>query len=566
MSIGTYFSHSYRVQDQALNKAFWSHFKSDFSFFVDPPSDVTIHTHLEAMMRRCSAFVAVFNLREDVPGLRCSPFMLYEYGLAVQARRPKLLLIHKDITSKTFGELDDNETFSFDPNDPDARLDELRKKIDRLKEVARAYPNTLYRQRGEIGVVVPGANSACAYATKEVLARIAEVADLYGFNISPLPVPHQHNAHLAVKLDQYEAIILDVRGTDLPDWVFPYAHGRLVPTIKLARLRPREVLGNFVMPPIVEGLRMDSAEPGVESVLYWRDADDLILQLDRAFARLDERQTEFKKDDEALFYFESIGRRPAHIFISNAGNENCLAGQLSKALRLRNIKQFHYKDPDYKDPDALQTNSDWPIKIRSEAKTCDVFVAIIGKGYEKRPWCREELRVARARDSQIVMLPYEVDGTDLSFLKEHDLQNRQVTSLPADQNAALSRILYDIQQALTDGGRGHNAAVRRTTMLGGSREAIVDTIRHLSGSSWPKLLARLSDDGIAVSLARKDKGPLRSRAVAEKLFEDAVRADTDPGNQSTLAMLVQALAKLAPASHRKLIKHVEQGIAKRGAT
>jgi len=103
-------------------------------------------------------------------------------------------------------------------------------------------------------------------------------------------------------------------------------------------------------------------------------------------------------------------------------------------------------------------------------------------------------------------------------------------------------------------------------MLGGSREAIVDTIRHLSGSSWPKLLARLSDDGIAVSLARKDKGPLRSRAVAEKLFEDAVRADTDPGNQSTLAMLVQALAKLAPASHRKLIKHVEQGIAKRGAT
>ena len=43
MSIGTYFSHSYRVQDQALNKAFWSHFKSDFSFFVDPPSDVTIH-------------------------------------------------------------------------------------------------------------------------------------------------------------------------------------------------------------------------------------------------------------------------------------------------------------------------------------------------------------------------------------------------------------------------------------------------------------------------------------------------------------------------------------------
>src|SRR5712672_2225735 len=60
MSIPTYFSHSYRVADQELNQTFWSHFsKAEFSFFVDPPSDSTIHTHLERMMRRCSAFVGV---------------------------------------------------------------------------------------------------------------------------------------------------------------------------------------------------------------------------------------------------------------------------------------------------------------------------------------------------------------------------------------------------------------------------------------------------------------------------------------------------------------------------
>jgi len=561
MSIGTYFSHSYRVQDQALNKAFWSHFKSDFSFFVDPPSDVTIHTHLEAMMRRCSAFVAVFNRRRDIPGVHCSPFMLYEFGLAVQARRPKLLLIDQTIDATPFERLDRDETFYFSPNDPDARLDELREKIDRLKEVARAYPNALDRQRGRIGVVVPRANSACAYAQKNVLARIAEVADRHGFHIGTLPIPHQHNAYLALALDQYEAVILDVRGTDLPDWVFPYAHGRLVPTIKLARLEPGEVLGKIVMPPIVEGLRMDEAEPGVESVMYWRDADDLILQLERAFLKMDEGQTVFKKDDEALLYFESIGRRPANIFISNAGNENPLAGQLSKALRLRNIRQFHYKDAD-----AIPTGSNWPSKIRSEVETCDVFVAIIGKGYENSLWSREELRIARTRDAQIVTLPYAVVGTDLKFLEEYDLGETQVTPLPANQNEALSLILGKIQQTLTGAGRGHNKTVRRTTMLGGSREAIIDTIRHLPASSWPKLLARLSDDGIAVSLTGGDAGPLRSRAVAEQLFEDAVRADTDPGNQSTLAKLVQALAKLAPASHRKLIEHVERGIASRGAT
>jgi hypothetical protein len=46
MSIATYFSHSYRIVDQDQNKEFWSYFSSDFSFFVDPPSDTTIHTHL----------------------------------------------------------------------------------------------------------------------------------------------------------------------------------------------------------------------------------------------------------------------------------------------------------------------------------------------------------------------------------------------------------------------------------------------------------------------------------------------------------------------------------------
>ena len=105
MPIATYFSHSYRLEDQRLNKTFWAHFKSDFSFFVDPPSDITIHTHLERMMRRCGAFVAVFNRRRDVPKLHCSPFMLYEYGLAIQARIPKLLLIDNTINKRPFEKL-----------------------------------------------------------------------------------------------------------------------------------------------------------------------------------------------------------------------------------------------------------------------------------------------------------------------------------------------------------------------------------------------------------------------------------------------------------------------------
>jgi hypothetical protein len=111
MAIPTYFSHSYRLSDQALNKAFWHLFsEAGFSFFVDPPSDITIDTHLERMMGRCSAFVAVLNRRRDVSRYFCSRFVLYEYGLSIQARRPRLLLIDDRIASGPFQALAHEET------------------------------------------------------------------------------------------------------------------------------------------------------------------------------------------------------------------------------------------------------------------------------------------------------------------------------------------------------------------------------------------------------------------------------------------------------------------------
>jgi len=557
--IATYFSHSYRLEDQRLNKTFWAHFKSDFSFFVDPPSDITIHTHLERMMRRCSAFVAVFNRRRDVPKLHCSPFMLYEYGLAIQARIPKLLLIDNTINKRPFEKLAFYETVYFSAGDPNARTGELLEKIERLKARAMARPDALHEPRGEIAVLVPLDESTCAYANHNARQRIEEVADLHGFGIKYVTVPYGHNGDFALELDQCEAAILDVRGTDLPDWVFPYAHGRLVPTIKLVRLAPNEVLGAIAMPPIVEGLRMDQNEPAVESVLYWRNLDDLALQLDHAFEKMDEGEIVFKNDTEGLLYFDSIGRRPAKIFISNAANENPLAQRLSRELRIRNIKTFHYKDWD-----AIPAGSKWPERLSSEVDACNVFLALIGPGYEGSFWSRKEMRIAAARDSELVFLPYAVEGTKLKFLDEHDLGNRQAPTLPQSEDMAVDLVLGDIQKNLTDRGRGHNLRVPRTTILGGSREAVIDTIRHVPRSSWTDFLTQLANDGIVVRPTKESDGAPRSRASAEQLFEDAGNADTDPDNKNTIVTLVSALAKAAPASHLKLITDVERRLA-RGA-
>jgi hypothetical protein len=557
MSIATYFSHSYRRFDQEVNKIFWSRFSADFSFFVDPPSDATIDTHLERMMRRCSAFVAVVNRREDVSQSYCSPFVLYEYGLSVQARRPKLLMIDQRVSSTPFQYLDRDETHYFSASDPEATLDDLAPKIDRLKAISKAYPDALHRPRGKIAIMISPGTSDCAYAKPGVLRRIEETADLSGFEIGIIELPHEHNALLALELDKYEAIILDVRGTDIPVWVFSYVYGRLVPTIKLARLQPKEVLGLITLPPIVQGLRMDADEPGVESVLYWRDAEDLIWQLDRAFRKMDEGQTVFKKGQQGVLYFESIGRRPARVFISNSGKANPLARKLSEELRLRNIERFHYKEPD-----AIPAGSNWQEKIRSEVAACDVFVAIFGEGYQQSEWSREELRIALAKNPGIVLLLYAVGGTDLAFLEQFGAQHLQAAPLPATEDDAIGLILANIHERLTNTGRGENSQAPRTTMLGGSREAIVDTIRHVPRAAWANFMGRLRDQ-MVVSAITNGRGRVRSRAVAEQLFADAQRADTDPDQKSTMATLVQILTGVAPRSHQSLIKNVAAQIAKR---
>jgi hypothetical protein len=162
--IPTYFSHSYRLEDQQTNREFWKLLSEEgFSFFVDPPSDSTIHTHLERMMRRSSAFVAVVNRRQNVKSF-CSSFILYEYGLSIQARRPRLLLIDRQVGAGLFEKLDPDERYFFSPADAGASTPELRRKIKRLRKVASAFPNTLGRPRGPIGLMVPGDGRPCGYA------------------------------------------------------------------------------------------------------------------------------------------------------------------------------------------------------------------------------------------------------------------------------------------------------------------------------------------------------------------------------------------------------------------
>ena len=101
--IPVYLSHSYRREDREVNAHFWRIFyDAGFSFTVDPRSTSLYTTALELMMARSVGFAAVVTFRGEEERYLCSPFVMYEYGLAVQARQPRLVLRDKRVPPRNF--------------------------------------------------------------------------------------------------------------------------------------------------------------------------------------------------------------------------------------------------------------------------------------------------------------------------------------------------------------------------------------------------------------------------------------------------------------------------------
>src|SRR5215471_6977840 len=105
--IPTYFSHSYRPDDRELNLQFFRRFwERGFAFTVDPASDRLVPAHLERLMRSSACFVAVAPYRPEQRPYRTSPFIVYEYALAVRAGRPRLVWIEDGVPTTPFQDAD----------------------------------------------------------------------------------------------------------------------------------------------------------------------------------------------------------------------------------------------------------------------------------------------------------------------------------------------------------------------------------------------------------------------------------------------------------------------------
>src|SRR5438128_563055 len=106
-------------------------------------------------MLESSCFVAIVPFRRDAPKFHCSPFMLYEIGLAIQAKRPKLILVDDRIGQDVplFADFEDVERVRFSRENYNAISEELKYKLDHLHRRALPQAFVMHSPTRRIGRV-----------------------------------------------------------------------------------------------------------------------------------------------------------------------------------------------------------------------------------------------------------------------------------------------------------------------------------------------------------------------------------------------------------------------------
>src|SRR5215471_2457839 len=104
--IPTYLGHSYRPGDRDVNRHFLDVFwEEGFAFTVDPKRVLNLSIpHLEFMMLRSAYFVALVPYRANAPLYRTSPYIAWEYQMAVRARKPGLVVAEAQVSGRHFDE------------------------------------------------------------------------------------------------------------------------------------------------------------------------------------------------------------------------------------------------------------------------------------------------------------------------------------------------------------------------------------------------------------------------------------------------------------------------------
>jgi hypothetical protein len=517
-----YFSHSYRFEDNRLNLYFWEMLSHHGLYFVvDPPStdrrpmDVT---YLEWLMSQSAAFIAVIPRRENAPVRSCSPYQIFEYRLAVRARKPRLVFLQDDLDAQLLG-IETSEVVTFRRRD--VRAEVFRKEDE---EQAGAFA-TRVRQSADpraqgakpIGLVTRSRDPAYA----DLVPRLRDEIQTKLYRSCQLIDPDEFNSdyRLFQALENCEVLVSEIRPPYVPADVYGLIHGGAIPTLRIAHLAPDEspkdasTAMRLASKPLQVPAKLSPALPrnwpivlsgyqvdlSMQPVLFWNnDPEDLCRRIIQSLGQIDANRTVLDSSRKARQYLLRLGRLHGKVFISNFNAQNDLAVKIATALRdNETLDVFQYTDED-RDPNR----SNWKDEVRGEIELCTHFVALIDEGFHTSSWCLWEMDVAvdLYRQGQLELFAYKL-GTDqipdeLRSIRKPVLE---INSLSTEDK--VSKVVSRIVKSFEDGKRVGLGDAERSKLI----EILAD---RLGLWTLERLVAELRESGLPEAITE------RARAAA----------------------------------------------------
>lgn len=441
MRVPTYLSHSYRAADRELNERICTFFwEQGFAFTVDPKSGTPTISHLEVMMKRSAAFVAIAPLRSDVEYHHTSPFIVYECGLAEQRDLPSLVLLETGVSSSAF------DTADIVPFDRRTIEDTLARELPRIRELhERGRPDAAagVRALGTVGLLLPPGK-----AYRRALPRIIDVLERAGYRTEVVDAKYGNPWRRLIDLRGYDFVVTDIAARQPTGQLFPLLYGAFIPSIKLVHDTGK---GQPVpIAPMALGEALTTAGVVDDVALRWATEEDLVARLSAQVSKLQGPRTQFHSLDESLKYFRSLDRRSSGpVFVSNAGEDNELARRVTRLLELYNIEVFHYV---YRN--SIERGVDFAGPLRNAVTSSSIFIPLLSEHYWRSPWCHEEFKLASlmGRAGRLTVVPYFLDATESPDVS---MQGETIIELDTDERAA--KIVSDVDDLLTRGPAGADA-------------------------------------------------------------------------------------------------------------
>jgi hypothetical protein len=465
-----YFSHSYRPrpEEKKINLFFWEMLSRHGLYFTteaeesrNRPMDIT---YLEWMMRRSACFVAVIPWRDDSPPYNCSPYQVFENGLAIRAQKPRLLFVEVGLDATRMG-IEPEEVLPFQRRLEWLEADRYKfeEAVARLAKRAHAF-STPVALANPVGLIIDAVRGP-AY-TNSLVRSVGHLVNNLGYSFEVIHPSEFENDYLFLrKIERCNVLISEIRKPYLAPDIFGLLHSRCLPMIRICHLNDNESMAEvklamhlasdistwtdqdtYELPLVLSKYELDSA---MQPVIFWEKPEELIEKITFTLKKIKEQRYDLLHEQEARDYFLQIGRLKGQVFISNAKSQNILVGNLKRGFTREAVRLFHYQESA-----AIKIgSSNWLSEIMLEIRNSILFIALVDSDYLQSEWCEQELSSALdlCRNGEIELHVYIVDK---NVRLPEELKMMQISFLEdLEESGRIEKITANTVDFLENGGR-----------------------------------------------------------------------------------------------------------------